>query len=189
MISYIKGKIIFKEDSFVIVKSGNIGYKVFVLPNLNYKNNEIELFTHLNVKKDGLSLYGFSSYEELKLFELLISVSGIGPKSGQNILSLTDPDTIKLAIVDSNPNILASISGIGEKIAERITLGLKNKFSVSDLGNIKNKEIINNRDAVDALVTLGYTPSDAKRALLKVPEKIKNVEEKIKIALQELSAG
>jgi len=98
MISYIEGKIIFRGEKFIIIKTGGIGFKVFVLPDLNLENDEIKLFTYLNVKEDALTLYGFLNYKELELFELLISISGIGPKAGLGLLSLADTETIKVAI-------------------------------------------------------------------------------------------
>ena len=190
MLSYIRGKIIFREKDFIIVKPDNIGFKVFVLANLNIENDEIELFTHLVVREDALTLYGFSNYEELELFELLISISGIGPKAGLGILSLADPETVKLAIVKGDVSILTRVSGIGKKTAERVVLELRNKVSVSDTAGLeeKSKEINDQTDAIDALVGLGYNINEAKRALSEVPSEIKDVGEKIKMALKGLGS-
>ena len=188
MLSYIEGKIIFRGKDFIIVKSNSIGFKVFVLANLNTENDEVELFTHLNVREDALTLYGFSKYKELELFELLISISGIGPKAGLGILSLADPETVKLAITKGDVSILTRVSGIGKKTAERVVLELRNKVSVSDTAGLeeKSKEINDQTDAIDALVGLGYNANEAKRALSEVPSEVKDVGERIKMALKGL---
>jgi len=188
MLSYLKGKIIFRGKDFIIVKPNNIGFKVFILSNLNIENDEIELFTHLNVREDALTLYGFSNYKELELFELLISISGIGPKAGLGILSLADPETIKVAIAKGDASILTRVSGIGKKTAERVILELRNKFSVADANSLeeKSKEISDQTDAIDALVSLGYNTSEAKRVLSEIPSEVKDIGERIKMALKRL---
>lgn len=191
MLNFLKGKIIFRGQNFIIVQAGDIGLKVFILANLNLENDEIELFTHLNVREDALTLYGFSTYEELELFELLISISGIGPKAGLGILSLADPETVKVAIAKSDATILTRVSGIGKKTAERVILELRNKFPISDSGNLeeKSREISDQSDAMDALVSLGYSANEAKKALSKIPSEIKDVGERIKMALRGLGGN
>lgn len=188
MISYLKGKIILKKEKFIIISTGNVGYKVFVISSHGEAGEEIELFTYLNVREDLLALYGFAEYKELELFELLISVTGIGPKAGMGILALADPETIKIAIAKGDSGILTRVSGIGKKTAERVILELGNKFTISDVENMedKTKEIGNHSDALDALVSLGYSPNDAKKALANISPEIKDVGEKIKTALKEL---
>ena len=188
MISYIEGKIIFRGENFVIIKTGGVGFKVFILPDLNLENDETKLFTYLNVKEDVLALYGFLDYKELELFELLISISGIGPKAGIGILSLTDTETIKVAIAKSDASILTRVSGIGKKTAERVILELKNKVLISDIGDLENKskEINDQSDAVDALIGLGYNANEAKEALSEVSPEIKDIGERVKMALKEM---
>jgi Holliday junction DNA helicase RuvA len=188
MISYIKGKIIFREKDFIVVSTGNIGYKIFVTSDLNETEEEIELFTYLNVREDALALYGFLEYKELELFEHLISISGIGPKAGMGILSLADTETIKIAITKGDSSILTRVSGIGKKTAERVILELRNRFTVSDVENMesKTKEIEDYSDAIEALVSLGYNSAEAKKALSRISPGIKDVSEKIKMALKEL---
>ena len=188
MISYIKGKIIFRGKDFIIVKSSDLGFKVFVLPGLDIEKDEIELFTYLNVREDALTLYGFLEYKELELFELLISISGIGPKAGLGILSLTDTETVKVAIAKGDASILTRVSGIGKKTAERVILELGNKFSISDTDDLekRSKEINDQTDALDALVGLGYNMNEAKKALSAISPEIKDVGEKIKMALKGL---
>lgn len=189
MLSYIKGKIIFKNDSFIIVSTGNVGYKVFVMSDLSEIGQDIELFTYLNVREDALTLYGFLEYKELELFEHLISISGIGPKAGMGILSLADPKTIKVAIAKGDSSILTRVSGIGKKTAERVVLELRNKFSSiesDDTLHERGKEINDYTDAIEALVGLGYSSAQAKRALSNIPSEIKDVSERIRLSLKEL---
>ncbi len=188
MISYVEGKIIFRGEKFIIIKTGGIGFKVFVLPDLNLENEEIKLFTYLNVKEDALTLYGFLDYKELELFELLISISGIGPKAGLGILSLTDTETIKVAIVKNDASVLTRVSGIGKKTAERVILELKNKILISDIGDLedKSKEISEHSDAIDALISLGYNAGEAKNALSKISPEVKDVGERVRMALREM---
>jgi len=192
MISYIKGKVIFKTENFIIVLTGNVGYKVFVLSEISEIGQEIELFTYLNVREDALTLYGFLKYKELELFEYLISISGIGPKAGLGILSLADPETVKVAIARGDSSILTRVSGIGKKTAERVVLELRNKFSSLESDDIlqeKSKEINDHTDVIEALVSLGYSSQQAKKALANIPSEIKDVSEKIKMALKELGRG
>ncbi|MCK4592499.1 Holliday junction branch migration protein RuvA [Candidatus Parcubacteria bacterium] len=188
MISHIKGKVILKSENFIIVSTGNVGYKVFIVSDLGKIGEDVELFTHLNVREDALVLYGFLEYKELELFELLISISGIGPKAGMGILSLADPETVKIAIAKGDSSILTKVSGIGKKTAERVILELRNKFSISDVENIeeKTKEIGDHSDAVEALVSLGYSSAEAKMSLSNISPEIKDVSERIKMALKEL---
>ncbi len=188
MISYIEGKIIFRGEKFIIIKTGGIGFKVFVLPDLNLENEEIKLFTYLNVKEDALTLYGFLDYKELELFELLISISGIGPKAGLGILSLADTETIKVAIVKNDASVLTRVSGIGKKTAERVILELKNKILISDIGDLedKSKEISEHSDAIDALISLGYNAGEAKNALSRISPEVKDVGERVRMALREM---
>ena len=189
MIAYLKGKIIFKNENFIILLSGDIGYKVFMLSCQDKIDDEVEFFTYLNVKEDALTLYGFSSYNELELFEHLISISGIGPKAGLGILSLADPETVKVAIAKGDSSILTRVSGIGKKTAERVVLELRNKFSSLDSDNVlqeKSKEINDHTDVIEALVSLGYSAQQAKKALANIPSEIKDVSERIKMALKEI---
>ena len=155
----------------------------------NKTDDEVEFFTYLNVREDALTLYGFTNYQELELFEHLISISGIGPKAGLGILSLADPETIKVAIAKGDSSILTRVSGIGKKTAERVVLELRNKFSSLQSDEVlqeKSKEINDHADVIEALVGLGYSSSEAKKALVNVSAEIKDVSERIKMALKEL---
>lgn len=192
MISYIEGEIIFRGINFIIVKSSGIGFKVFVLPGNNISVDSIRLYTHLAVREDSLTLYGFSTYEELELFEILISVSGIGPKAGLGILSIADPNTVKLAIAKEDSSILTRVSGIGKKTAERVILELKNKFTLGDIKegelNDAQKQILDQQDVIEALMGLGYGQNEVRKVLENIPRD-KSLEERVKSALRELGKG
>ncbi len=166
-----------------------LGIKFFFMSDLSEIGQEVELFTHLNVREDALTIYGFLEYKELELFEHLISISGIGPKAGMGILSLADPETIKVAIAKGDSSILTRVSGIGKKTAERVVLELRNKFSNLENDDVlqeKSKEINDHTDVIEALVGLGYSSSQAKKAIASIPVEIKDVSERIKMALKEL---
>jgi Holliday junction DNA helicase RuvA len=189
MISYLKGKIKYIGANFVELVVNDIGYKIFVTPNILNKakvGKEMEVFTYQNVREDALDLFGFSSRGELEMFEKLISVSGIGPKTALNALSVAKIDEIESAIISGDASVLTKISGIGKKTAERIVLELKNKYKgLSEIGG----KIIQTEDGdvIDALVGLGYSMDQARNVLRQIDKNIKGTEKKIKAALRLLS--
>jgi Holliday junction DNA helicase RuvA len=193
MIAYIKGRVKFKGENFVVVENGGIGYQIFVPAEILLKleiGEDAEFFTHQHVREDALQLFGFSTFEELKLFELLISVSGVGPKTGLGVLSVARVADIKSAIINQDASILKKVSGIGAKTAERIILELKNKIDgIVGIGDIKSKEELGaDADALDALAALGYGREQARDALKKVDAKM-DVGERVKAALKLLANG
>lgn len=192
MIASINGIIKYKRDNFLVLENQGLGYKVFVPDNVllaNANGAELELFTYQHVREDAVQLFGFVSLEELELFEKLISVSGVGPKTGMNAFSVASAKDIKSAIVNEDPAILKKVSGIGAKTAERIVLELKNKMAVLvGRDGIKTSEEMNaDSDVVDALVSLGYQPRQVQEALKKVDVTIKDSGAKVKAALKYLT--
>jgi Holliday junction DNA helicase RuvA len=189
MISYIEGEIIRRGSGFVILKSGGVGFKIFIMPTAELSGERAAFFTHLAVREDALTLYGFLDYEELELFEILIGVSGVGPKAGLGILTIANPATIKMAIGREDVSILTRVSGIGKRTAERVILELKNKFTLADVrqGALTSteQEILEQQDAIEALMGLGYDQTQARKALEKIPRDL-GLEERIKLALKEL---
>lgn len=191
MISYLNGKILNKRESFVIVVVGGIGYKVFVNSSILSEVNggqEVEFYIHQHVREDALDLYGFHSLEELELFELLLSISGIGPKSALGVLTIAPVQDIKDSIARGDSDLLIKVSGIGKKTAERVVLELRDKvgsisFGESGLSGFDNN-MISSSDEMDALVALGYSLQQAREALRKVDPKIVDSGERIKAALQ-----
>lgn len=182
MISIIKGTIESNTEKYVIVDVNGIGYKVFIsantFKNLPKKGENIKLYTHLHVREDAMELYGFLIQKELEFFEMLISISGIGPKGALNILSVASVDTIKKAIVNEESSILTKVSGIGKKTAEKIILELKNKIS-DELGEVGVDD-----EAIDALMSLGYKVKEAREIIKKVPKSIEGVENRVREALK-----
>lgn len=175
MIGFIKGKIIDKKPTKVLVDVNGIGYLINISINTFEKindANEVSLFTHLNVKEDALELFGFYSIAEKEMFELLISVSGIGPKSAQSILSGIQIDDLKEALKSSNISRLISIPGIGKKTAERLLVELRDKVDnvASDNESKIFKSSIKN-DAVAALVNLGYNQKSAEKIVISILDK------------------
>ena len=168
MIGSIKGKIIFKNDKFLIIETNGIGYKINVSPGTLLKakktGDKISFWTHLHVREDALDLYGFLDRKELEFFEMLINVSGIGPKSALAILSIASIEILKKAINANDTSYLTKISGIGRKTAEKIVIELRDKIGEEKTGGSLQYEL----DALEALKSLGYTQSEAREALKKV---------------------
>lgn len=185
MIGFIEGKIELSSDKFVIINANGVGYKIFISLNtfksLPEKGQKAKLYTYLYVREDKMQLYGFLNQEELEFFELLVSISGIGPKGALAILTVASVKNLKKAIISGESEILTKVSGIGKKMAGKIVLELKSK--IEDMP-IEEGKIIHESEAIDALVALGYKLSEAREALRKIPEDIKEVGEKVKQALK-----
>jgi len=187
MISTIKGKIEYSKGNYVVIDVNGIGYKIFTTPYIIGKiagKDEVKFFIHTYVREDTLALYGFLAIEELEMFELLISISGIGPKAGLGILTVATPKTIKTAILNEDSSILTKVSGVGKKTAERVILELKNKIADISVGD--KEEAVIDSDAIEALVSMGYSVTEAREALKAVPKDLKDVGQRIKHALKNL---
>ncbi|HBB37389.1 MAG: Holliday junction DNA helicase RuvA [Candidatus Moranbacteria bacterium GW2011_GWC1_45_18] len=187
MIAKITGKIAFFRDNYVVVDVSGVGYKIFVTDFTMGKiagKKEIELYTHTYVREDTLSLYGFLIPDELEMFELLISISGIGPKAAVGILSIAEPKTIRAAVISGDSSILTRVSGVGKKTAERVILELKNR--IAELPGEDQREAKADSEAIEALVSLGYSVSQAREALKSVPKDEKDMSGRIKAALKNL---
>lgn len=186
MISFLRGKILNKGNGFVIIEVGNIGYKVFVNTSLYADleiNKETAVYTHQHVREDAVSLYGFKNPEELEMFELLLSISGIGPKSALGVLSAGSVNEIKESIAHGDAHLLTKVSGIGKKTAERVVLELREKVGYITSSNGGQS----GGDEIDALMALGYSMSEARETLKAVDSKIKDSGERIKAALKKLA--
>jgi Holliday junction DNA helicase RuvA len=187
MIAKLEGILDSVEDGFVILMVGGVGYKVsvssFVLGKLAGQERAA-LYTHTYVREDTLSLYGFLSMDELRMFELLISVSGVGPKAALSILSLADPVAIKTAILNHDASILTKVSGVGKKTAERVILDLQNK--VGKIAEGVRTEAMADSEVLDALLALGYGAGEAREALQAIPGDLKNTSAKVRWILQHL---
>lgn len=186
MISYLNGKIIIKKDKFIILDVNGVGYKVFLSKKSLAKTpaieNPLKLFCFLNVKENILALYGFLSNKELEFFELLNTIRGVGPKAALEIASLGPLENIRERILSKDEALFDEISGIGRKKAMTIILELTGK--IKDLSKQPVLAKASADEAEEGLVSLGFSREKAKQALVKVPEDIKNPEERIKQALK-----
>ena len=194
MFAYLKGNLAFKNNENAVVDVGGVGYSLQI-PFSTYKllpdiDNEVKLYTYMAVREDNISLFGFFSNEEKKIFEQLISVSGIGPKSAIGILSDITPEEFSLAVITDDVNRLTKISGIGKKTAQRMIIELKDKMKKEDITD--NTEIsklveVNNsnaEEAIAALQVLGYSNKDAVNMVNSVIKDDMQVEEILKLALK-----
>jgi len=188
MIAYIKGEVIQKNERSVIALVGGIGYEVFLINDdleKIKKGKEYELHIYPHIKEDMFDLYGFKDTEQLDFFKKIISISGIGPKSALNILSLADIHDLKRAISSEDASFLQTVSGIGKKTAARIVLELKEKIVTELLDNEIEKQ--GSGQVIEALISLGYKEIDARDASRRVPDDIQELSEKITIALKEIN--
>lgn len=185
MIGSIKGKILLKTEKFLIVETSGVGYKISVSPDTLSKTkkigNEVMLWVHTHVREDSLDLYGFLDYAELEFFEMLISVSGIGPKGALAILGVSSIETLRKAISTSDTSYLTKISGIGKKTAEKIVIELRDKITGSMKNEKGDKSLQGDLDSLEALKSLGYSQNEAREALKKVTETTSDINTNAKI--------
>lgn len=187
MISYLNGKIIVSKTGFLIIETGGVGYGVSVDASVMKKNGEqYEIFIHEHIREDCHDLYGFPTFEELELFEKLISVNGVGPKAGLNIMSAGNPDKIVSAIISDNLGFFTAISGIGKKVAAKIILELKSKLSGDRNINVLSGDAESD-DLVDTLTQLGYKRPEISAVVTKMPENITGLEAKVRWCLRNLA--
>lgn len=196
MIYSLRGKVAYVGQSYFVIECGGVGYKctasLNTLSSLPSKGNDTFVYTYMNVREDAVDLFGFFSVEEMECFKLLTSVSGVGPKAAIAILSEYKPDKILLYIASGDYKMLTRASGVGAKIAQRIVVDLKDKAGVglsadSEILSVGNAvSSTNTAEAVSALVSLGYSQSEAALAVGKL-DPTKPVETLIKDALTSLS--
>ncbi|MDP3785297.1 MAG: Holliday junction branch migration protein RuvA [bacterium] len=185
MLGYLEGKINFRGERYIIIDVSGVGYKVFVNAGTLKKSSQapekIKIWTHLYQREDTIELYGFLSQPELELFQTLIGVPGVGPKTAMGILNVAPIDTLKRAIASGELSYLTKVSGIGRKTAEKIMVELREKFGKAVSGGPELKE---EQDALEALESLGYSAREAREALRQVPEKIQGTSARVKEALK-----
>lgn len=188
MISFLEGTIEYLGDKYAIINAGGIGYKVTVVPKLlnilSKSNDKVKLHIHskLNMREGTFDMYGFRAKEDLELFNLLTTVSGIGPKGALNILSSVEPSHLKAAIINEDANYLKKVSNLSPKTANRLVLELKNKVDHIDAGDMKGIDLSQDSQAVEALLVLGYSQSQAKDALKEA--KGERLEDRVREALR-----
>lgn len=183
MISYLSGTVVEKSSRFVIMDVGGVGYRVFVTNDTLRElkiGAKVKLRTHHAVREDAEELFGFLEEEDLKLFELLLGVPGIGPKTALNILNVATPETLRRSITSGETAYLTKISGIGRKTAEKIILELKEKLGRGQEGATLKEEV----DALEALKSLGYSHDESREALRAVSKDITGTSDRVKHALK-----
>lgn len=183
MISHLTGKVFEKGARFVIIDVGGVGYKVWATDDTLHQLNvgaETKLRTHHVVREDAQELFGFLNEDDLALFELLIKISGIGPKTALNILNVATPATLRRSITSGETAYLTKISGIGKKTADKIILELREKLGERGEGSTLKEEV----DALEALKSLGYSHSEAREGLKRIPAHIAGTSDRVKAALK-----
>jgi len=188
MIAQLKGVVAEIIGNSVILFVSGVGYKIYTTAEVikkirKLKDKEIILKTHLAVRETSLDIYGFLDSEELRFFEMLISISGIGPKSAIAILNVADTETLKRAISSGESSYLIKVSGIGKKNAEKIIIELRDKLGTTE--NLKDTETLTGEiDTLEALQTLGYSQKEAREAMKKIEKNISGSKNLLKEALK-----
>lgn len=190
MIRMVRGTVIARGKDYLVIDVHGVGYKVFVTEPAALaasENEEITLHTYLQVREDALNLFGFADAEELAMFELLIGVSGVGPKVALAALSVLNPDMLRNAVASEEPALIARVPGIGKRTAEKIVLDLRDK--VKQVSGIQSLAYATDVDSevIDALISLGYSVVEAQRAVQKLPKEATGVEERLRLALSQFN--
>ena len=193
MIRHLQGELLAKGENYLLLGVGGIGFRVFVpLPTLDevgVPGSRVSLHTHLHVREKELSLYGCLKEDELEIFELLLGVSGIGPKVAMNVLSFASPNALRIAISQGDAPALTRIPGIGQRTAEQMIVNLKHKLTTP--GEISSVYPISETDAevIAALTALGYSIAEARESLRSLPKDNLPLEERVRLALQYFAEG
>lgn len=199
MFAYIKGILEIKESNYIVIDINGLGYKVFMsqnnIDNIGNIGDSVKVYTYVRVREDDISIYGFITQEQLKMFELLISVSGVGAKSALVMISCIEPSEFAIAVISGNVKVLTKVPGIGNKSAQRIILELKDKLKEEQLenetsNNLKQKEKDNSEninEAISGLMVLGYSKRDIEKAFEHLDVDNLSIEDLIKKGLVLLS--
>jgi len=198
MFAYIKGSLEMKSKNYIVIDVGGLGYKIFMsetaINEIGEIGENIKVFTYYRVREDDISIFGFRTQEELRMFELLLSVSGVGAKSALAMLSCIEPSDFAIAVISNNIKLLTQIPGIGTKSAQRIILELKDKLKAeqneeqieqSKLKSAKVNETV--QEAISGLMVLGYSRKDIEKAFEHLVVETSSVEDLIKNGLILLS--
>ena len=198
MFAYIKGSLEMKFKNYIVIDVGGLGYKIFMAENsintIGDIGDTVKVFTYYRVREDDVSIYGFKTQEELIMFELLLSVSGVGAKSALVMLSCIEPSEFAIAVISNNVKLLTQVPGIGTKSAQRIILELKDKIKAEqseeqiEQSQEKTSKINENvQEAISGLMVLGYSKKDIEKAFEHLTVESLSVEDLIKKGLILLS--
>jgi Holliday junction DNA helicase RuvA len=187
MISTLKGTVIDKGENFLVVETGGLGFKIHLpaplLERWGAMGRQVQLFTHLHLRENEVSLYGFEIKSELTFFQALLGVSGIGPKVALGALSGANVDALRSAIAAGDSDYLTQLPGIGKKTAQRIILDLRGKLEVEELVPAPALSSVD-EDVLAALLSMGYNESETRAALASLPQEEMPVEERLLLALR-----
>lgn len=186
MIGSLAGTVRDMNTEGVLLEVGGVGYRVAVLPPLLAESKvgkSLSVLTHLHVREDELALYGFTTKEELAFFRMLLAVPGVGPKSAMSILAIAPIEVLVRAISAGDASLLMKVSGVGRKTAERIVVELKTRLE-REHPSLVAQGATPHADIIEALVALGYTASEARAAVRRLPRDVASVEEGVRAALQ-----
>ncbi|MAT96642.1 MAG: Holliday junction branch migration protein RuvA [Anaerolineaceae bacterium] len=193
MIASLSGTILKIEESSLVIGVGGVGVRVFVprtvLEDVGGIGRSLRLHTHLIVREQELSLYGFETEEDLQLFEVLLGVNGVGPKVALSILATLSPEMLKSAIMREETAVLQRVPGIGKKTAERIMFQLRDKLDLTQVSTAVPLVSDVDADVIDFLTGLGFSIVEAQSALQNIPRDIKSFDERVQTALQHLDQG
>ena len=190
MIRQLRGTVVAQGKEYVVLDVGGVGFKVFVAEPTALAavaGETVTLHTHLQVREDALNLFGFVDHDELAMFELLLGVSGVGPKVALATLSVLSPDALRGAVAAEEPAMIARVPGVGKRTAEKIVLELRDKIKLS--GGLQSLAHTSDVDSevVDALIALGYSVVESQRAVQKLPKEAAGVEERLRLALSQFT--
>ncbi len=193
MIASLSGTILKIEENSLVVNVGGVGVRTFVprtvLENVGGIGRSIQLYTHLIVREQELSLYGFETEEDLQLFEVLLGVNGVGPKVALAILATLSPEMLKSAIMREETAVLQRVPGIGKKTAERIMFQLRDKLDLTQVSTAVPLVSDVDADVIDFLTGLGFSIVEAQSALQNISRDVKSFDERVQMALQHLDQG
>lgn len=187
MIAYLEGNIIDSNEKYLVVNVGGVGYKVFAATDTlsrYHTGDTASLSIYTAVRENSIDLYGFANGDEMSFFELLLDVSGIGPKSALSIIAMASIDTLKRAIATGDTGYLNKVSGIGKKTAEKIVIELRDKLHAHSKTEGTASALRGESDVIEALKSLGYSQNEARDAMKEVPSTIEGTNARIKEALK-----
>ncbi len=199
MLAYIKGILEMKMTDYVVIDVGGLGYKVYMsttgMEKLGNIGDKVKVYTYYRVREDDISIFGFNTNEELRMFELLLSVSGVGAKTALTMIAVSEPSEFAFAVISDDVSYLTRIPGIGTKSAQRIILELKDKMKKENAISKTDDEKIhttivdngNVEEAISALQVLGYNKKEIEKAFMKLDKKVLSTEDLIRKGLAVLS--
>lgn len=191
MIRLVRGAVVGRDKDGLVVDiggaAGGVGLKVHCVASTlmqHQPGDSLRLYTHLQVREDALTLFGFETEDELNLFELLLGVSGVGPKAALSVLSTLSPDALRLALGSQEPAMIARAPGVGKRTAEKIVVELKDKVKApgGDLAALARASDVDS-EVIEALITLGYSVVEAQRAVQQLPKDAVGIEDRLRLAL------